>query len=118
MASKKVSSLKSLARKALVDRNVIAAAFYFVVVLPFGWLISLVAFAVVKDKLLRFHSLQAALFGIAVQVVLYAASIFAPVLASLLGVVAFVAWVAAIYYALKEEEFLIPLVGEVAKKNA
>lgn len=82
-----------------------------------GWVSGLVFLLAEKDnKKVRFHAMQSLMFFAAMTVIS-----FVPVIGWLLSpfvmIVAFIVWLMAIYKAYNGEEFELPVVGKLAKKQ-
>ncbi len=75
-----------------------------------------------EDKFVRFHAMQATLFGIAVIVAQTLASALVPVLIGVLllplvGVVSFGLWLFLMWKAYNKEEFELPYLGKMARDH-
>ncbi|MCX6816424.1 MAG: DUF4870 domain-containing protein [Candidatus Beckwithbacteria bacterium] len=82
-----------------------------------GWVSGLVFLLAEKDnKFVRFHAMQALMFFAAMTVLS-----FVPVIGWLLSpfvlIVSFVVWLLAIYKAYNGQEFELPVVGKLARKQ-
>lgn len=76
-------------------------------------------FAERKNKLLRFHSVQAILFWIFFSVAFVVASIISwiPFLDELVLFVMVVSWIYIMYQAIQSRECNLPVIGNIAKKH-
>lgn len=96
-----------------LDKNVACALTYVL-----GWVSGLIFFlSEKKDKEIRFHALQSLIFFGALNVIImipFLGWTLKPVI-SLLG---FIAYLFLIIKAYQGEKFIIPVVGEIAQKNA
>ena len=82
-----------------------------------GWVTGLVFLLAEKENAkVRFHAMQSVIFFAAMTIIS-----FVPVIGWLLSllvmIVAFIVWLMSIYKAYNGEEFELPLVGKLAKKQ-
>lgn len=81
-----------------------------------GWLTGLVFLLVEKDPFVRFHAMQSIItFGLLTVATMV--PVIGWLLSPLLVIVGFVLWLVLIYKAYQGEEFMLPVVGEFAKKQ-
>ncbi|MBU0618711.1 DUF4870 domain-containing protein [Patescibacteria group bacterium] len=82
-----------------------------------GWITGLIFLLVEKeDKFVRFHAMQSLLtFGFLTIVPLI--PLIGWVLSPFIAILGFVLWIVCIYRAYQGEEFKLPVVGELAKKQ-
>lgn len=82
-----------------------------------GWLTGIVFLLVEKDSFVRFHAMQSIItFGL--LTVMTMVPVIGWLLSPLLMIGGFVLWLVLIYKAYQGEEFVLPVVGEFAKKQA
>lgn len=94
-----------------LPKNTAAALSY-----ALGWLTGVAMLLIEKDPFVRFHAMQSVItFG--ALTVLSLLPVVGWVLAPLIMIVAFVLWLVLIYKAYQGEEFVLPVVGEFAKKQ-
>jgi uncharacterized membrane protein len=80
-----------------------------------GWLTGIVFLLVEKDPFVRFHAMQSiVVFG--ALTLLSFVPVVGWVLSPLIMIVAFALWLFLIYKAYQGEEFMLPYVGDLAKK--
>ena len=95
-----------------------AACFTYV----FGWITGLVFFLLEKEnQFVRFHAMQSICFSVGVLVLSLAVGmvpILGTVLAGLLALATFVVWIALMVKACQGKWFRLPVVGDVAAKQA
>ena len=102
----------------------------------FGWVSGLIFYLVeTKSKYVRFHALQSIFLSIAYVVVFFGLSIIMGILAAVpglgpvfalfgllvnlvLGLGSFVLWIMLMIKAYQGEKWLLPIIGEMAEKNA
>lgn len=91
-----------------LPRNTVAALAYLL-----GWLTGIIVLLVEKDKFVRFHAMQSiAIFG-ALTVFLWI-----PIIGWLFGpIIGLILWLVLMWKAYQGEEFLLPVVGDFAKKQ-
>ena len=87
-----------------------------------GFLSGLVFFLIEKkNKYVRFHAMQSILFSVSVSVifiVLGMIPILGWVLSFLVFLAAVVIWIILLIKAYQGEEFKLPIIGDIAQKNA
>jgi len=94
-----------------LPRNTEAALTYVL-----GWLTGLIFLFMSKDKTIRFHAMQSLItFGIITIVVMI--PVVGWVISPLAMIVGFVLWLVLIFKAYQGEEFMLPVIGEFAKKQ-
>jgi uncharacterized membrane protein len=81
-----------------------------------GWLTGIVFLLLEKDPFVRFHAMQSVVVfgGLTILALL---PVVGWVLSPLIMIVAFVLWLVLIFKAYQGEEFVLPVVGEFAKKQ-
>ncbi|KKL06751.1 hypothetical protein LCGC14_2592920 [marine sediment metagenome] len=102
----------------------------------FGWISGLIFYLIeTKNKYVRFHALQSILFSIAYFVVFFVIGTIFSVLGSMpgagllfaslgglfsmvFGIGFFVVWIMLMVKAYKGEKWLLPIIGDIAEKNA
>lgn len=108
MAEKKIDVSSS---STGLPKNTAAALSY-----ALGWLTGIVFLLIEKDKFVRFHAMQSVItFG--ALTVLSLVPIIGWILSPFLMIAGFVLWLVLIYKAYQGEEFVLPVVGEFAKKQ-
>lgn len=81
-----------------------------------GWITGIVFLLVEKDPFVRFHAMQSIIvFGI--LTVINFIPLIGWILSPLIMIVGFVLWLLLIYKAYQGEEFMLPVVGDFAKKQ-
>jgi len=96
-----------------LEKNIAAALTYIL-----GWVSGLVFFLVEKeDKDIRFHAWQSIIFFGALTVISMIPFI-GVVLSPLIGIVGLIGWVFLLVKAYQGEKFMLPVIGELAKKQA
>ena len=81
-----------------------------------GWLTGIIFLLISKDKSIRFHALQSIItFGIITILVMV--PVIGWVISPLAMIVGFVLWLVLIFKAYQGEEFMLPVIGEFAKKQ-
>ncbi|OQX51400.1 hypothetical protein B5M47_00910 [candidate division CPR3 bacterium 4484_211] len=72
-----------------------------------------------EDKFVRFHAMQSTILGIAVFVISVALSFFdfLGLLSIPLNLAAFALWIVLIYKAYNNEEWKLPIIGDMAKEQ-
>jgi uncharacterized membrane protein len=94
-----------------LPRNTEAALTYVL-----GWLTGIIFLLMSKDKSIRFHAMQSIItFGIITIVVMI--PVVGWVISPLAMIVGFVLWLVLIFKAYQGEEFILPVIGEFAKKQ-
>ena len=87
----------------------------------FGWITGII-FLIIEpnNKFIRFHAFQSILVFASLHVVImiFAWIPFIWVIAYIVGVVAFVAWIALMVLASQEKKYKMPIAGEMAEKWA
>lgn len=82
-----------------------------------GWVSGLVFLLAEKDnKTVRFHAMQSLMFFAAMTVISFV-PVIGWLLSPLVMIVAFIVWLMAIYKAYNGEQFELPIVGKLAKKQ-
>ena len=95
-----------------LDRNTTAALCY-----AGAWITGIVFFLLErKDKFVRFHALQS-IFTFGGLSILMMLPVIDWVLSPLLMIAGFILWLVCIVKAYQGEEFMLPIVGPLAKKN-
>src|SRR3989338_6144187 len=93
-----------------LPKNTAAALAYLL-----GWLTGLIMLVLEKDKFVRFHAMQSIIvFGGLNLLVMV--PIFGWVLLPFAVLAGFILWLVLMFKAYKGEEFVLPVVGEFAKK--
>lgn len=81
-----------------------------------GWLTGIVMLLLEKDPFVRFHAMQSVItFG--ALTILAMVPIIGWAISPLIMIVSFVLWLVLIFKAYQGEEFKLPVVGELAKKQ-
>lgn len=94
-----------------LPRNTEAALTYVL-----GWLTGIIFFLMSKDKFIRFHAMQSIItFGIITILVIV--PVIGWIISPLAMIVGFVLWLVLIFKAYQGEEFMLPVIGEFAKKQ-
>lgn len=94
-----------------LPRNTEAALTYVL-----GWLTGIIFFLMSKDKFIRFHAMQSIItFGIITILVMV--PVVGWIISPLAMIVGFVLWLVLIFKAYQGEEFMLPVIGEFAKKQ-
>lgn len=94
-----------------LPRNTAAALSYVL-----GWLTGIVFLLIEKDPFVRFHAMQSLItFGVLTLLVM--TPVIGWVLSPLIMIVGFILWLVLIFKAYQGEEFMLPVVGEFAKKQ-
>ena len=75
-----------------------------------------------ENKFVRFHAMQAILFGVSVFVLMSIANMLVAIfigiiLTPLVGLALFAGWLFAIWKAYENEEYMLPIIGQVAKEQ-
>jgi len=79
-----------------------------------GWITGLIFFLIEKDnKTVRFHAMQSLITFGAVNVL-----IFIPLVGLIVGLVSLILWILLMIKAYQGEKFKLPLVGDIAEKQA
>jgi uncharacterized membrane protein len=108
MTEKKVDSAQT---GTGLPKNTAAALFY-----ALGWLTGIVFLLIEKDKFVRFHAMQSVVtFG--ALTILSLIPIIGWILSPFVMIAGFILWLILIFKAYQGEEFVLPLVGEFAKKQ-
>ena len=83
-----------------------------------GWITGIIFLIIEKDdKFVRFHAWQSIIvFGI--LTVLSIIFSFVWFLGWIVGVISFIAWVVLMYKAYKGEKYKVPVIGDIAEKQA
>ena len=99
-----------------LDQNVAGALAYF-----FGALTGIFFLVTEKEnKFVRFHAMQSIMVTVAVfaiQVVIGFIPFLNMILVPLIGLATFAGWVFLMYKAFNNDEFMVPYIGEMAKKQ-
>lgn len=111
--------------KSGLDENLAGALAY-----VFGWLTGVI-FLVLEpeNKFVKFHSIQSILLSVAIFIVAVPVSMFSWFLPSILGLIfscmmffvwlaVFIGWLFLMYKAYKGEMFKLPVIGDLAEKQA
>jgi uncharacterized membrane protein len=94
-----------------LPKNTAAAISY-----ALGWLTGIVMLLIEKDPFVRFHAMQSIItFGF--LTILAIVPVIGWVLSPLVMIVGFVLWLVLIFKAYQGEEFKLPFIGELAKKQ-
>lgn len=100
-----------------LDRNIACALTY-----VGAWVTGLIFLLSEKsDKTVRFHAMQSIIFfgGInIIQIVLGRIPLIGWSIMPLLGLLAFVVWIICIIKAYQGDKFMLPVIGEIAEKQA
>ena len=114
-----------------IDPNLAALIAYL-----FGWVTGLIIFLLEgKNKFVRFHALQSIFLSIAVAIVFTALSIvtgilaivpglgivfafLGPLIMSVLGLGIFILWILLMVRAYQGDKLVLPIIGDLAEKNA
>jgi uncharacterized membrane protein len=113
-----LSSESKKAKTSLgLDENLEAALSYVL-----GWITGLIFFLLEKDdKFVRFHALQSLITFLALHVVAIFFGIIpfiGRVFGSLISIAGIIVWIVCIIKAYQGEKFKLPIVGDIAEKNA
>lgn len=101
-----------------LEPNVEAALSYLIP--PFS---GIAIYMMEKDnKFIRFHSLQSVLFGVAAFILMTIANMMVVIfigiiLAPLLSLALFAAWMYVMWRAYNNEEYMLPIIGQMAKDH-
>ena len=86
-----------------------------------GFVSGIIIYLISKDKFARFHALQSIMFSLAVYVINYLIS-FLPgtrySLQSLVSLLALILFIFLVIKAYKGEKYKLPVIGDIAEKNA
>lgn len=94
-----------------LPRNTEAALTYVL-----GWLTGIIFLLMSKDRSIRFHAMQSIItFGI--LTILVMVPVIGWIISPLAMIVGFVLWLVLIFKAYQGEEFMLPVIGEFAKKQ-
>lgn len=100
-----------------LDRNIACALTY-----VGAWVTGLVFLLSEKnDKTVRFHAMQSIIFfgGVTIlQIVLGRIPIIGWTLMPFIGLLSFVVWIICIIKAYQGEKFMLPVIGDIAEKQA
>lgn len=81
-----------------------------------GWLTGIVFLLIEKDSFVRFHAMQSVItFG--ALTILAMVPFLGWIISPLVMIVGFVLWLVLIFKAYQGEEFKLPVIGELAKKQ-
>lgn len=94
-----------------LPRNTAAALSYVL-----GWLSGIVFLLLEKDPFVRFHAMQS-LITFGALTIIAIIPVIGWVLSPLVMILGFVLWLVLIYKAYQGEEFKLPLIGELVKKQ-
>lgn len=78
-----------------------------------GFVTGVIFFLISKDKFVRFHALQSIMLFVGLTVLNYI-----PFLNVIAGIVALILWLVLMFKAYKGEKFKLPVIGDIAEKNA
>lgn len=81
-----------------------------------GWLTGIVFLLVEKDPFVRFHAMQSIIVFGALTILMFI-PVIGWMLSPLLWIVGFVLWLVLIFKAYQGEEFKLPFLGDLAKKQ-
>lgn len=100
--------------KTGLPKNTAAALAYLL-----GWLTGIIMLLVEKDKFVRFHAMQSILVfgGLTVLQIILGMTLILAVFVPLIWVLELVLWVVLMWKAYQGQEFVLPVVGEFAKKQ-
>lgn len=78
-----------------------------------GFVTGVIFFLISKDKFVRFHALQSIMLFVGLTVLNYI-----PFLNVIVGIVALILWLVLMFKAYQGEKFKLPVIGDIAEKNA